>query len=107
MAWKDKQLNNELRRETDKARENWWKEECDNLEEMDKKGRSDLMYAKVKEITRTAKSGASSGSAIKDKDGVLLTESDEVRNRWKEYIEDLYCGSDKPKFEELEIELQT
>ena len=38
-----KQLNNELRRETDKARENWWKEECDNLEEMDKKGRSDLM----------------------------------------------------------------
>ena len=102
-----KQLNNELRRETDKARENWWKEECDNLEEMDKKGRSDLMYAKVKEITRTAKSGASSGSAIKDKAGVLLTEPDEVRNRWKEYIEDLYCGSDKPKFEELGIESES
>ena len=95
-----------MRRETDRAKEEWWKEECDKLEEMDKKGRSDLMYSKVKEITRTQKSGASSGSAIKDKNGMLLTEPDEVRNQWKEYIDDLHCGYDKPKFEELEIELE-
>ena len=37
----------------------------------------------------------------------MLSQPDEVRNRWKEYIEDLYCGSDKPKFEELDIELET
>ena len=35
---KYKQLNNELRRETDKAREEWWKEKCENLDELDKKG---------------------------------------------------------------------
>jgi hypothetical protein len=74
---------------------------------MDKKERFDLVYAKVKEITRTAKSGARSGSVIKDKAGVLLTKPDELRNQWKEYIEDLYCLSDKPKSEELGIESES
>ena len=26
-----RELNNELRRETDKAREQWWREECEEL----------------------------------------------------------------------------
>ena len=45
---KYRQLNNELRRKTDKARDDWWREECDELEELDKIGRTDLMYPKVK-----------------------------------------------------------
>ena len=60
-------LNNELRRETDKAREDWWNNECDELEELDKLGRSDLMYSKVKQITRTENAGTGSSNAIKDK----------------------------------------
>ena len=44
---KYKALNNELRRETDKAREGWWKEKCVDLEELDRRGRSDLLYNKV------------------------------------------------------------
>ena len=101
-----RKLNNELRRETDKAREDWWMEVCEELEEMDKRGRSDLMYAKVKQITRTTKTGISSSIAIKDGNGVLVSEPEEVRNRWKEYIEQLYCGCDKPKLEELGVELE-
>ena len=38
---------NRLRRETDKAREEWWKEECVDLEELDRRDRSDLLYNKV------------------------------------------------------------
>src|SRR6218665_3017346 len=48
---KYQELNNQLRRETDKAREDWWRVQCEELEEMDKRGRSDLMYARVKEVT--------------------------------------------------------
>jgi hypothetical protein len=44
---KYKKLNHELRRATDKAREDWWEEQCQELENMEKKGRSDLMYSKV------------------------------------------------------------
>ena len=99
-------LNNELRRETDKAREDWWSNECDELEQLDKLGRSDLMYSKVKQITRTGNTGTGSSNLIKDKNGVLLTEPEEVKGRWKEYIEELYCASEKPKFDELGIEAE-
>ena len=99
-----RRMNNELRRETDKARESWWMSECEELEEMDRRGRSDLMYAKVKEITRTTKTGARQSVTIKDASGILLTEEEDVRNRWKEYIEELYCADEKPKLVDLRIE---
>src|SRR6218665_2044413 len=31
----NRELNNKLRRETDKAREDWWRVQCEELEEMD------------------------------------------------------------------------
>jgi len=30
----------------------------------------------------------------------------EVKSRWKEYIEELYCASEKPKFDEMGIEAE-
>ena len=49
---KYKQLNNQLRRETDKAKEEWWKEKCEELEELNRKGRSNLLYNKVRQLYR-------------------------------------------------------
>jgi len=49
-----KKLNNELRRATDGVRKDWWKSECNELEELDKGARSDLMYKKVKTLTGLA-----------------------------------------------------
>jgi len=46
-----RRLNNELRRTTDKDKENWWKEQCEELEELEKKETTDLMYQKVKSLT--------------------------------------------------------
>ena len=50
-----KKLNNELRRATVSAKEKWWENECKELEEMDQKGRSDLVYAKVSKLTLNKK----------------------------------------------------
>src|SRR6476469_5931218 len=36
-----RRLNNELRRETDQARERWWENECNELEELDRRARPD------------------------------------------------------------------
>ena len=36
-----RKLNNELCMITEKARETWWKEQCDELEEMQRQGRHD------------------------------------------------------------------
>ena len=48
---KYKQLNNELRRETGKAREDWWMDQCQTLDELNSKGRSDVFYRKVRQLT--------------------------------------------------------
>ena len=80
---KYRQLNNELRRETDRARESWWEKECKELEEMDKIGQSDRMYAKVRQITMKPKT--CNCATVKDGSGKLLTEPQEIQNRWKEY----------------------
>jgi hypothetical protein len=104
---KYKQLNNELRRETDKAREEWWSKQCEELEEMEKKGRTDLMYSKVKHITRTGKTNVRADISIKDAKGEMLTDSVNIRNRWKEYVEELYGKQDKPEMEEMGVEKET
>ena len=33
-----------------------------------------------------------------------MTEEEDVKNRWKEYIEELYCADEKPKLVDLRIE---
>src|SRR5437870_11599717 len=50
-----KRLNNELRRETDKASNQWWNAKCDKLSEYDRRGRSDLLYQAVSRLTRTTR----------------------------------------------------
>ena len=95
-----KQLHKELKKETEKARESWWKMQCDELEKMGKKGRSDLMYERVK-ILAKKRNAESSGYAVKNTDGILLTDAEEVRERWREYTEKLYDKEGKPNVEEM------
>ena len=48
---KYKQLNNELRKETDKAREDRRMGQCQTLDELDSRRRSDVFYRKVRQLT--------------------------------------------------------
>jgi len=98
-----RKLNNELQRKTEKAKQTWWENECKALEELDSRGRSDLVYTKVKQLTGKDKS-TSRSAAIKDLDGNLLTEPEEVRKRWKDYVEILYDKEGKPKPEDMQLE---
>ena len=100
---KYRQLNNELRRETEKAKEAWWEEECKELEMLDRIGRPDLLYSKVKTLTKKEKI-ASKSKGIRDSNGQLVTEGDEVRKRWKEYIEILYSKYNKPTDKDFGLE---
>src|SRR6478609_7024118 len=100
-----RRLNNELRRETDQARERWWENEGNELEELNRRARPDLAYAKVGQLTRKKATNCTS-EAIKDETGKLLTEPEEIRNRWDEYIETLYDKNGKSQNEEMEIELE-
>ena len=73
-----------------------------NSEVMDRRERPNLMYVKVTKITKT---GAGHSATIKDARGILLT-GEEVRNRKKEYIEELYGVDEKPKLADLRLETE-
>ena len=90
-----RRLNNKLRRSTEEAREQWWDEQCKDLEELQKIGRFDRVYENIKKLTKRSSKGW--GIDIKDKNGEILKEPSEVRSRWKEYVEDLYQSKNRPK----------
>jgi len=48
----NKMLNNQLRRHTDKARQKWWEAQCQEMEELHKKGVMEQLYRKVKTLTK-------------------------------------------------------
>ena len=72
-------LNNELWRETDRTRAMWWEGTCRELEELDRSGRSDLVYyAKLKEIHQEDRGSKEKGNVV-SKGGTLLTDSEDVK----------------------------
>eukprot|EP00914_Ancora_sagittata_P022232 GHVO01044167.1.p2 GENE.GHVO01044167.1~~GHVO01044167.1.p2 ORF type:complete len:192 (-),score=36.24 GHVO01044167.1:72-647(-) len=80
-------LNNELRRETDAARERYWNDQCREIDDLERTGKMDQMYRKVKDLT--GKKKGQNTTHITNKQGVLLKEPEETNARWKEYIEEL------------------
>ncbi len=97
-----RKLKNELRRETEKARDNWWKAACDKIEEMNKMGKTDLVYSKILEITGEKKRSFTNTN-INDKNGNLITKNEEIKKRWKEYVEELCNKNDKPENEDIDL----
>lgn len=95
-------LNNELRRETDRARAVWWEGHCRDLEELERSGRSDLVYAKIKEIHQEDRGSKKQGNVV-SKGRTLPTDSEDVKERSREYIEELYGKDEKPTFIPLEL----
>ena len=60
------------------------------------------MYNEVKQLTEQKTQNAS--TAVKNNKGIILTDPDEVKIRWKEYIEELYDKDGKPREEDLNLE---
>src|SRR6059036_3490862 len=97
-SWKNKndeygrqryrQLNNELRREAAKAKEEWWSKECAELEELDSKGRSDIVHAKVARLTWKKKM-TSKNVGVKSSAGNIVTEPEEVRETWRQILREI------------------
>jgi len=72
---------------------------------LEENGQVDVMYRKVKELTDS--NVMSRGiAAVMDRDGNLLTSTDDTKRRWKTFIEDLYNKQDKPTDLGMESEKQ-
>jgi len=65
----------------------------------------DLLYRKVSQLTNRKRKMQS--LCVHDKEGNVLTDSDKVKDRWKEYIEDLCDKNNKSQQEDMHLERDT
>ena len=92
-----RRINNQLRKETDRAKEVYLEEICK------KKDRYDLMYQKAQQLGgRTSKAIRTFG--IEDIQGNIVTDHRQALRTWEKYIEDLYNSKNRPMNIEIEAE---
>ena len=62
-------------------------DQCKEIEENNRMGKTRDLFKKIRDIKGTfhAKMGS-----IKDRDGMDITETGDIKNRWQEYTEELY-----------------
>ena len=80
-------INNAVRSEIKRAKEQWLLNKCETVESEIQKGNCKAAYTAINTILQPPKPKA---TAIKDKDGKLLTDVNKITERWTEYCTELY-----------------
>ena len=80
-------LNAEIQRIARKAKKAFLSDQCKEIEESRRVGKNRDLFKKIRAIKGTfhAKMGT-----IKDRNGMDLTEAEDIKKRWQEYTEELY-----------------
>lgn len=82
-------LDREIHKMCDNAKEEWINKNCAEIEELEAQHKTRQMYEKVKEVTGTNRRRAGN-NCVTNKDGRVLFDQQEIQDRWKEYIEELF-----------------
>lgn len=80
-------LNRNFQTSARKDKEVFYESKCAELEAENKKGHTRDLFRKVKQITGKVTPKI---NGIKNRDGELVMEEEQVKSRWKEYTEELY-----------------
>ena len=83
-------LNAEFQRTARRDKKAFLRDQCKNIEENNRVGKNRNLFKKVSDMKGTfhAKMGT-----IKDRNGIDLTEAEDIKKRWQEYTEELYKES--------------
>ena len=97
---KYKQLNKEIEKICRQTKEKWYADQCEEIELLEKQYKTREMHKKVKDLTNRNSRKTASGY-IKDKNGKLLFDQEDIAIRWAEYITELYNDDrgEMPSFE--------
>ena len=82
-------LNADFQREARKDRARQVNEECGKIEEYNKKGMTRDLFKKIKHLQ--GQFSARNGTLL-NREGKQISNGEEIKNRWKEYTEELYNG---------------
>ena len=82
-----KHLNAEFQRIARRDKEAFFSDQCKEIEEKNRMGKTRDLFKKIRHTKGTfhAKMGS-----IKDRNGMDLTEAEDIKKRWQEYTEELY-----------------
>ena len=82
-----KHLNAEFQRIARRDKKAFLGDQCKEIEENNRMGKTRDLFKKIRDPKGTfhAKMGS-----IKDRNGIDLTEAEDIKNRWQEYTEELY-----------------
>ena len=82
-----KHLNAEFQRIARRDKTAFFSNQCKEIEENNRMGKTRDLFKKIRDTKRTfhAKIGS-----IKDRNGMDLTEAEDIKKRWQEYTEELY-----------------
>ena len=80
-------LNAEFQRRARRDKKDFLGDQCKEIEENNRMGKTRDLFKKIRDTKRTfhEKMGL-----IKDRNGMDLTEAEDIKKRWQEYIEELY-----------------
>ena len=80
-------LNAEFQRITRRHKKAFLSDQCKEIEENNRMGKTRNLF---KEIRDTKGTFHAKMSSIKDRNGMDLTEAEDIKKRWQEYTEELY-----------------
>ena len=82
-----KHLNAEFQRITRRNKKAFLSDQCKEIEEKNRKGKTRDLFKKIRDTKGTfhAKMGF-----IEDRNGMDLTEAEDIKKRWQDYTEELY-----------------
>ena len=83
-----REIDNVIKRKCKDAQEAWYNDKCAEVESLAKSNNHCRMYEKIKHFM--TEKNVSSGSCIKEESGDILFETNEILNRWTEYVEKLF-----------------
>ena len=83
-----REINTEIRQDCDAAKENWLRDQCQEIEEMERNHHIEKMHGKIKEVTGRKRNSRS--NTVKNKEGEIIMEIKEVLKVWEEYAKDLF-----------------
>ena len=82
-----KHLNADFQRIARRDKQDFLSDQCKEMEENNRMGKTRDLFKKIRDTKGTFRAKMDS---IKDRNGMDLTEAEDIKKRWQEYTEDLY-----------------
>ena len=88
-----KHLNAEFQRIARRDQKAFLSDQCKEVEEKNRMGKTRDLFKKIRDTKGTFHAKMDS---IKDRNGLDLTEAEDIKKRWQEYTEELYKKRSSP-----------